>query len=129
MLAALLALVCAASGVLFVRLLWPRESDWTRNWLLPGFLSFGFGLGLFSIIFILSRAASAHGLLAVDLSAFALLLAGYVYQRKRSRPTVPPVSFSTEKLDTDSFLLVLRIAFVIALVAAVYAAILRTIDR
>lgn len=125
MLAALLALLCAASGMLLVLLLWPRESVLKGNWLFPGSLSFGFGLGLCSIVFMVWRAFVGRNLFAIDVAVFALLLAGYIYKRRIAVVTTIPVS--NEKTDSFRLLLVLRAGFAIALLAALYAAILRSI--
>ena len=126
MLAALLALLCAASGLLLVLLLWPRESTFNVSWLLQGSLSLGFGLGLFSIIFMLSREAGSQHLLAIDFVVFALLLGGYLYNRR-----VPAAATTTplcsKKADPHWPLFVLRAAFAVAFLAALYSAILRTI--
>jgi len=126
MLAALLALLCAASGVLLVLLLWPRESALGMNWLLQGCLGLGCGLGLFSVIFFVSRASGSTNLLVVDFAVFALLLAGYVFRRRRTA-VVTTTHLSDEKTDPDWLLLVLRAALAIALLAALYSAILRII--
>lgn len=125
MLAALLALLCASSGALVVALLWPRDFALGRKRLLQGSLSLGFGLGLFSIIFILSRASGGKNLLAIDFAVFALLLAGYLYRNRLTVVTTIPLS--NEKTDPNWLLVVLRAAFTIALLAALYSAILRTI--
>ncbi len=126
MLAALLVLLCAASGVLLVLLLWPRESAGGANRLLQGSLSLGFGVGLSSVIFFWSRASGGNNPLAADLDAFVLLLAGYFFRRKRAA-VVTTISLSHEKKAPGWLLLVLRAAFAIALLAALYSAILRTI--
>lgn len=126
MLAALLALLCAATGLLLVLLLWPRESALKANWLLQGSLSLGCGLGLFSVIFMLPRATGGQYLLAIDLVVFALLLAGYLY-RNRLPAVTTTVSLSSEELDPHWLPLILRAAFAIALLAALYSAILRTV--
>ena len=128
MLAALLALLCLASGVFLVVLLWPSGSAMCLNWLLQGSLSFGFGLGLFSVVFMLSRASGGKNLLAIDLAVFALLLAGYLYRSRRTA-VVSTVAFSNENTDPDWLLLVLRAAFAIALLAALYSAVLRAISH
>jgi hypothetical protein len=126
MLAALLALLCSASGVLLVVLLLPRESAWSVNLLLKSCLSLGCGLGLFSVIFMLSRAAGDNNLLAIDLAVFVLLLAVYLFSRGRGA-VVTTIPLSHEKTAPDWLLLVLRAAFVIALLASLYSAVLRTI--
>ena len=125
--AALLALLCSASGLLIIRLLWPRESAVTASWLLQSSLSSGFGLGLFSVIFMLSRPAGNRHLFAIDFAVFALLLVGYFYKKKRNRTTVVPAcAFSSEPTDSRRLLFVPRTAFAIALLAGLYSAILRT---
>jgi|SRR5579862_5328283 len=128
MLVALLTLLGAANGLLLVLLLWPHESASSANWLLQGCLSLGFGLGLFSVVFMLSRASAGQHLLAIDLAAFALLLAGYLYKNKRGYPAVT-VSHSSGEADPHWLVLVLRAAFAIALLAALYSAILRAITH
>jgi dolichyl-phosphate-mannose-protein mannosyltransferase len=122
----LAALLCAASGGLLVVLFWPRNSALGVNWLLQGSLSFGFGLGLFSVIFMLSGASGGKDLLAIDLAAFALLLAGYLYRRSCTTVSTS-ILICDEKRALHGLLLVLRAAFAIALLAALYSAILRTI--
>jgi dolichyl-phosphate-mannose-protein mannosyltransferase len=128
MLAALLALLCAASGVLLVLLLWPCAFALSVNLLLQGSLSLGLGLGLFSVIFVLSRASGGKNLLAVDLAVIVLLLAGYLYRRNRTADisTMPP---SNEKTVPDWLLIVLRVAFAITLLAALYPAVLCAIAQ
>lgn len=126
MLAVLLALLCAASGVLLVLLLWHRESALKWNWLLQGSLSLGFGLGLFSVIFMLCRAAGGQRLLAIDLVAFALLLAGYLFKRRHTA-VVTLAPLPSEETDSHWLPPVLRSAFAVALFAALYSAILRII--
>lgn len=126
MLAALLALLSASSGMLLVLLLWPRNPASAVKWLLQGSLSLGFGLGLFSIIFMLSRASNGKHLLVADLAVFALLLAGCLYKRRRTLG-VNPVSVTNAKANPNWLLFVLRMAFAVALLAALYSAILRTI--
>lgn len=126
MLAALLALLCAASGALLVLLLWPRESALRVNRLLLGSLSLGFGVGLFSVIFFVSRALDEKNLLVIDLAVFVLLLAVYLFRHRRAA-VVTTIPLSNEKTDPDWLLVVLRAAFVLALLAALYSATLRTI--
>ena len=126
MLAALLALLCASSGVLLVLLLWPRGSTLGVSRLLQCCLSLGFGLGLFSIIFMMSRASGGKNLVAIDLAVFALLLVGHLY-RKRLTPVVSTIPRAKEKTEPGWLLLVLRAAFAIGLVAALYSAVLGTI--
>ncbi len=130
MLAALLALLCAASGVLLVLLLWPRECALSVNLLLKGSLSLGFGVGVFSVIFLVSRACGGKNLLAVDLAVFVLLLAGYLFQRSRTGVVTAlsfSLSLSNEKTAPGWLLVVLRAAFVLALLAGLYSAIRQTI--
>lgn len=126
--AALLALVCAASGLLLVLLLWPRESAFKLNWLLQGSLSIGLGLGLFSIIYILSGVATQKRLLAIDFAVSALLLAASLRKRNRKPSAIiAAASFSSQKTGPTWLLLILRAAFAVAVLAALYSAVLRTI--
>src|ERR1700756_284054 len=109
MLAALLALLSASSGMLLVLLLWPCNPASGVKRLLQGSLSLGFGLGLFSIIFMLAGACDGKHLLIADLSVFAMLLAGCLYKRRRT-PASNPVFLTNAKLDPNWLLFVLRIA-------------------
>lgn len=126
MLPALLAVLCVATGLLLVLLLWPRESAVKADWLLQGSLSLGCGLGLFSIILMLCRATGGQHLLAIDLVVFALLLAGYLY-RNRLPAVITTVSLCGQKPDPHRRPVVLRAAFAIGLLAALYSAILRSV--
>lgn len=130
MLAALLALFCVASGLLLVLLAWPRESASKLNLLLQGSLSMGLGLGLFSIIYMLSGVATRKRLLAIDFAVFALALAAYLRKRNRDpSDVIADASFTNEKADPGWLLLVLRAAFAVAVLAALYSAVLRTITH
>ena len=124
--ALLLALLCAASGALVVVLLWRRDSALGVNLILKGSLSLGLGVGLFSVIFLVSGALGGNSLLAVDFAVFVLLLAVYLFTRNRI-PVVTTIPLPNQTTDPGWLILVLRAAFAIALLAALYSAILRII--
>jgi hypothetical protein len=119
------ALLCLASGFALVSLGWSRQHPLASDLLLRTSLSFGFGLGIFSVVFFLARVSDVSYLLAVDLVVFALLLASFFLLRTRRQATV---TTAREKFDGPSWLRrILAAAFAIALCAAVYSAVLRTL--
>src|SRR5579864_1388284 len=121
------ALLCLASGFAVVSLRWSRQSPRTSDLLLRASLSFGFGLGVFSIIFFLARVFGITNLIAVDLAVLALLLVIFFVLRARATTTItlPP-----ERFDAPSWLHRILIGiFAIAVCAAIYSAILRTFSH
>ena len=121
------ALLCLASGFVLVSLGWSRQYPLASDLLLRAALSFGFGLGIFSVVFFLARVSAVTNLIALDLLVFALLLASFFLLRTRVKTTatIPP---AREKFDGPSWLhRILTGAFAIALCAAVYSAVLRAL--
>lgn len=119
------ALLCLASGFALVSLGWSRQHPFASDLLLRASLSFGFGLGIFSVVFFLARVSGVSHLIALDLAVFALLLAGFFWLRTRAPATV---TTATEKVDGPSWLRrILTVAFAIAVCAALYSAVLRTL--
>src|SRR5579864_1232372 len=115
-------LLCLGCGLALVSLGWTRQSPRASDLLLHMSLSFGLGLGIFSIIFFLARVFGITNLLAVDLTVFAILLASFFFLRTRVQTTVTTVP---EKFDSPIWLhRILTCAFAIALCAAVYSAVL-----
>jgi hypothetical protein len=95
--------------------------------LLRATLSFGFGVGIFSVIFFLARVSGITNVLAVDLTVFAFLLASFFFLRTRARTTV---TTPTARAKSDGPIWLHRVltgTFVVALCAAVYSTVLRTL--
>jgi hypothetical protein len=125
MAAALAVLLCLASGFLIVSMFRPGRPASAP--LLTLCLSVGYGLGLFSIVFFLSRVAGISRLAVVDVAIFALVLASFIFRRLRFKPAI---RFTPTREDSGTPAQshgLLTAAFVLALCAAVYAAVLRTI--
>jgi hypothetical protein len=124
---ALPALLCLACGLALVSPGWTRQSPRASDLLLRASLSIGFGVGIFSIIFFLARVSGVANVLALDLAVFAFLLATFFFLRTRDKTTVTS-SLARETFGGPMWLhCLLTAAFVIALCAAVYSAILRTL--
>ncbi len=123
----LLIICCAASGFALVSLGLPVwSSSCSGSWLLRGILGTGYGIGLFSVIFMLARAFNLSRLLAIDLLVLALLWVAVFLVRRRSttahsRPLSEHAQFSLHLQWC------LTAAFAAALCVALYYAILRGI--
>jgi hypothetical protein len=119
-------LVCLASGFLLVSLGWSRKAPLASDLILTVSLSAGYGLGVFSVIFLLARVCHVGNLMAVDLLFFALLTAAVVLVARASRAS-PGLTGSETRSHTSAAWLhrVLTGAFVIALCAALYSTVLR----
>jgi hypothetical protein len=91
-------------------------------------LSVGFGLGLFSVVFFLSRVFGVLELLWLDLGAFALLVAAFLFLRLH---TTPPNLVTAPTRGGEPWPAWLRrtvtVALAIALCAGLYSAIMRTL--
>jgi hypothetical protein len=106
-----------------------RESNF-HGWdqfLLLGSLSIGFGLGVFSIIFFLSRVLALTHLLALDVLVFAALLGIAVLIRVRCAGTVSSGSDPQNPAKTPAwFSRALSLAFAVALCITIYSAVAQT---
>jgi hypothetical protein len=123
------ALLCLASGLALVCLACPRRGPIASDLTLRASLSVGYGLGIFSLVFFLSRAFAVTNLVAVDPAVFSLLLITFLLLRNRPRTpsTSPP---PTETLDLPRWLQrMLTAAFAVSLCAAVYSAVMRTLTH
>ena len=121
---ALAVFLCLASGYLISALGWPRRPS-QSDFLALSFLACGSGLGLFSFVYVLSRAAGNAHLIATDVAIFGSLLVTFLLTRNR-RPvhlaetgTGWPPGFAARRTLTAVFLL--------ALATALYASITRLI--
>ncbi len=136
------ALVCLASGFLLVCRGWSRKAPLASDLLLRVSLSVGYGLGVFSVIFFLARVCNVGNLMLADLLVLGLLTAAVVLAARASRAAPGLTGFPFGRLRAGSRLCsglaetrshtspawlhrVLTGAFVIALCAALYSALLR----
>jgi len=124
---ALAVISCVAVGYLLVALGWPVQSSSPYDRLLRASLSLGFGVGAFSLIFFLARVVAFTHFLIIDLVVLALLAAAFWRRRTRSyavdvQPSAPPNLQLPPWLDR-----VVVACFALALAAALYSAVLRSI--
>lgn len=122
---ALAALICFGTGFLLVRIGWRRRAATISDYVFRLCLSVGFGLGIFSAVYFLALLLGVTHMIVADVSLFGLLLVSAFLLRARAT-TADAV---TERNDYQPAWLprVLTGSFVIALCAALYAAILRTL--
>ncbi len=117
--------LCLASGYLIVAMGLPRRPFLAADLLLRLSLSAGFGLGVFSVTFLLARAFGIPNLLVADLSVFALLVAAhFLIRSRRSTQPVPP---SEEARKHKQIHAMIAFSFAVALGAALYCATLRVL--
>lgn len=121
---ALAVLLCFSSGYFISALGWPHRPS-LKDFPFLVWLSAACGLGIFSFIYVLSRAAGNHHLIATDLAIFGLLLAAFLLIRSR-RPA--QFSKSTENWQASfTARRFLTTVFLFALAVALYASITRAI--
>src|SRR5271170_1537490 len=119
---ALPVILCLASGFLLVGLGW-RTGAAISNYVLAGSLSVGFGLGISSFVFFLCLLLGVTHLVLIDAGVFALLLVSFLVLRTRS-----PFAVRQAGIDQPTWLpRLLIIAFALALCAALYSAVMRTL--
>lgn len=120
------ALLCLASGFLLVSLGWSRTAPLVADLFLRLSLSVGCGVGVFSIAYFLSRLAGLTNLMLVDFVVVGFLLLTFFFLRTRS--TTQTFAIPHQGIgEPPWFNRVLTIAFPLALCAALYAALLRTL--
>src|SRR5579871_2078431 len=121
----LATLLCLASGFLLVSAGWTRVEPRWADFLLRGSLTLGFGLGVFSVAFMVYRAFAFASLLAVDLAFFLPLLSAKLLLGNRA----PAVALrSSDPPNTPAwFSRIVFAGFVAAFGTAVYAAIRQTL--
>lgn len=120
---ALAVLLCFASGYLIAVLGWPRRPSRSDFPYLISLAS-GCGVGIFSLVYVLSRSSGTH-LIATDLAVFGLLLIAFLLIRSR-RPA--PLSEPIEIWQASSAAhRLLSAGFFFALAVALYASIARVI--
>lgn len=117
-------LLCFASGYFIAALGWPRRPS-PSDFAVLDSLAAGYGLGLFSFVYVLSRASGNTHLIATDLAVFGLLLIAFLLIRSRRAARLSeftenwPASFAARRILTA--------IFIFALAAALYASITRAI--
>jgi hypothetical protein len=121
----LAAFFCLASGFLIVRMGSGRLS--ASGYLFTMSLSAGFGLGVFSVVFYLGLLLGTSHFILLDLAILLLLLVGYFWFRTRVATNEPVVERAMNQASPAWLRHFLTAGFVIALGAALYAAIMRTL--
>ncbi len=121
---AIAVLLCLASGFILVCLGWRLRVATAADFVFRASLSVGFGLGIFSVAFFLCLLLGITHLILIDLGVFALLLIGFLVLRARATVMVDPQRSGDEPAWLPR---VLTGAFALALGAAIYSAILRTL--
>ncbi|MGA7753418.1 MAG: glycosyltransferase family 39 protein [Candidatus Sulfotelmatobacter sp.] len=122
----LAVLLCPATGYLIIALGVSRTPSAASDVLLRLSLAAGYGLGVFSVIFLAARAIGITNLLVIDFLAFAVLLAVYLRMRPPRTRKAEPLS-SEEPFGPTWLPKIVTAAFVIALCTAVYSSILRAL--
>ncbi len=115
------------SGYLVVSAAWPRERANKLEWWMKLFMSGGFGIGIFSIVFFIERWLGIVHILATDLCLITLLLVGYLVARAhRKSENPPPSKFADVKLP-NWLHRILMASFTISILVALYATMLRAL--
>jgi hypothetical protein len=124
------ALVCFASGFALLALDWRRRGSFATDLLLRSSLSVGFSLGIFSFVYFFALVCHFRNLLLIDVIVFVVLIAARAVQFRLG--LVKPEIVVRDNQDNDNddqwpdwFRHILTAAFVIALFAAVYSALVR----
>ncbi len=116
--------LCGGIGFALVSLCWSLEAN-PGSYLLRTFLAIGYGLGAFSVLFILQRVLGGETLWAIDALALALLLIALFLMRRRAGV---PTAIPSAHLDLPLWLSrLLGGAFVLAAGAGLYCAVRRAI--
>ncbi len=123
----LAAALCLTWGYLIVASAWPRGRAMTPELLMKFFLSVGFGLGIFSVVFFVAQWLAITRVLIADSFVTAALLGLYLLRRYRSRRT-DSIPFATAGLNRPRWLYrVLSASFILSILAALYSTVLRAL--
>lgn len=117
--------ICLATGYLLISAAWQLQKTTLPELTLRLSLSAGFGLGIFSAIFFLSRLVGANHLVAIDGSCLALLLAVYSLRRIRSSSVLAPAPANGDFPAPRWLRVILTASLVIAIFGALYNSALR----
>jgi len=120
----LAVLLCFASGYFIAALGWPRRPC-PSDFAVLDSLAAGCGLGLFSFVYVLSRAIGNAHLIATDFAAVGLLLVAFLLIRSRQPAQLSKPTENWQLSDVTRRML--TAVFLFALAAALYAAITRVI--
>src|ERR1700756_3442048 len=115
------------SGYLVVSGEWARERGQKSEWGMKLFMSAGFGMGIFSIVFFIERWLGIVHILATDLCLVALLLVGYLGARAHRKSENPPPSKFADITLPNWLHRSLMASFAISILAALYATMLRAL--
>jgi hypothetical protein len=119
------AIVCLVSGHLLVSLGWTRRKPLWSDLLLRVSLAVGLGLGLFSVVFFLCRTLNTTSIVTIDWVMLALLAVAFAARARISSAAPAAVVVDHGGQWPRWFQRVLTAAFAIALLMALYAAIMR----
>jgi hypothetical protein len=118
---------CLVSGCLVISSAWTRAKASTSEWLMKLFLSAGFGFGVLSIAFFIEPLLGIVHILATDLYLTTLLLGVYLLVRAH-RKSVNSTAYTSPDIKLPDWLLRFVMAsFVISVLSALYAAVLRAL--
>jgi len=124
---ALPALLCFVCGLALVSAAWSRRGPLAWDLMVRSSLAVGYGFGIFSVAFFLSRAFDVTNLVAVDLAVCAIVLVVFLLLRNHGK-VVATLAPPTETLSLQRWLqFILTAAFAVSLCAALYSAIMRTL--
>jgi Dolichyl-phosphate-mannose-protein mannosyltransferase len=124
---ALPALLCFVCGLALVSAVLSRRSPLALDLMVRSSFAVGFGLGIFSVVFFLSRAFDVTNLLAVDLAVCVIVLISFFLQRNYSK-ALATLAPPTETLSLPRGLKrIFTAAFALSLCAALYSAMMRTL--
>jgi hypothetical protein len=123
------AILSLATGYLVVTLLLPFRPRHFPGWMFQLSLAACYGVGVSSIIYFLARVCGFNHLLLADLTVLALLTAAWLFLRSRIAATVGRKTASRDRFSPPWLHHALTASFGIALLAALYAVIRRTISH
>jgi hypothetical protein len=122
-----LALLGWGCGVLIVNPGCPRQGSLFSDILLGASLSFGVGVGVFSVIFFILKVIGSSAVILADLLVFALLLISFLWLRSRRPSTKVGLSLQKARENSAWVDYLLNFALAVALAAAGYFGIVHTV--
>ena len=127
MLLALAAFFCLGSGFALASLSGVRSAPAASGLLLRLSMSAGFGLGIFSVVFVLCRLCGVASLVLMDAAVFVLLVGAALLLRNQNQPSIDVPSASPIVAGSRWLPTFLTCAFIVALGVATYSGVLRAI--
>src|SRR5215475_3968181 len=117
--------LCLASGYLLLATAWPFPKPGASELVMKLSLSAGFGVGIFSVVFLAARLLGLTRLTAVDTAVVLLLLAACSLRRSGAAPAP---GGGHEDFDPPPWVRrTLTASLLIAVPAAVYSGVLRSL--